>query len=61
MGHLKLLGHMMREGFENLILTGQIDGKSERGNLRLTYLESFNKWLPEPDLGEMHRKQHSIL
>lgn len=55
---LKFIGHVMRKmGLESLILTGQIDGKKERGKQSLTYLLSLRKWILEYDLGEMRKKR----
>ena len=54
---LKFLGHVMRkEGLENLVLTGKIEGSRGRGRPRETYMSSLCKWmreqLPEDEKGE---------
>ena len=41
---LQFLGHIMRkEGLENLMLTGYIDGKRDKGRQRQTYLGSLSR------------------
>ncbi len=51
---LKFLGHIMRkEGLENLILTGRIEGKRDKGNQRVTFLAGLSKWMTERGLGEV--------
>ena len=43
---LKFLGHIMRkEGLENLILTGRIEGGRDRGKQRATYLTGLSEWM----------------
>ena len=45
---IEFLGHVMRkEGLEELMLTGRVNGKRSRGRQRLTYLESLSKWMTE--------------
>lgn len=49
---LKFLEHIMRkESLENLILTGQIGGKSARRKQSVAYLMGLNKWMVEKCLG----------
>ena len=44
----EFLGHVMRkEGLEELMLIGRVNGKRSRGRQRLTYLESLSKWMTE--------------
>ena len=43
---LEFLGHAMRkEGLEEQILTGMIEGKRSRGRQRLKYIECLGKWM----------------
>jgi hypothetical protein len=57
---LKFLGHVMRkEGLENLILTGHIEGKKSRGRQRLMFLQSLNNWMVE-QVAEREKKNVSI-
>ena len=45
---IEFLGHVMRkEGLEELMLTGRVNGKRSRERQRLTYLESLSKWMTE--------------
>ena len=45
---IEFFGHVMRkEGLEELMLTGRVNGKRSRGRQRLTYLESLSKWMTE--------------
>ena len=47
---------MRKEGLENLVLTGKIEGSRGRGRPRETYMSSLCKWmreqLPEDEKGE---------
>ena len=36
---------MSKEGLEELMLTGRVNGKRSRGRQRLTYFESLSKWM----------------
>lgn len=55
---LNFLGHIIRKvGLENLILTGQIGSKRDRGKQRITYLASLSKWFVEQGLSEITKKQ----
>ena len=52
----EFIGHIMRkEGLEEIIITGKIEGKRGRGRPRLIYLTSLSKWmqdqLPEKQQG----------
>ena len=38
---------MRKEGLENLMLTGYIDGKRDKERQRQTYLGSLSRWLEE--------------
>ena len=50
---LKFLGHIMRkEGLENLILTGLIEGGRDRGEQRATYLTGLSEWMTGRSMGE---------
>ena len=43
---LQFLGHIMRkEGLENLMLIGYIEGKRDKGRQRQAYLGSLSRWL----------------
>jgi len=43
---LEFLGHVMRkEGMEDLILNGKIQGTRSRGRPRQTYMESLCNWM----------------
>ena len=45
---LEFLGHVTRkEGLEELMLTGCVNGKRSRGRQRLTYLQSLSNWTTE--------------
>ena len=45
---LKFLGHIIRkDGFENLVLTGKIEGKRSRGRKGVTWMSSMKDWLQE--------------
>ena len=45
---IEFLGHVMRkEGLEELMQTGRVNGNRSRGRRRLTYLESLSKWMTE--------------
>lgn len=48
---------MRKEGLENLILTGQFEGKTDRGNQWLTYLLSL---MGEQGLGEITKTQNLL-
>ena len=55
---LEFLGHVMRkEGLEELILNGKIQGTRGRGRPRQTYMESLCNWmrtqLPENEVASM--------
>ena len=57
---LKFLGHVMRkEGLENLVLTGFIEGKRSRGRQRLMFLQSLNNWMVE-QVAEKEKKNVNI-
>lgn len=44
----------MRKGrLENLMLTGWIEEKKNKGNQRVTYLTELSKWVAEHGLGEI--------
>ncbi|MGX9987587.1 reverse transcriptase domain-containing protein [Soonwooa purpurea] len=50
---LKFLGHVMRkEGLENLILTGRIEGGRDRGKQRTTYLKGLSEWMMGRGMGD---------
>ncbi|XP_042883267.1 uncharacterized protein LOC122260182 [Penaeus japonicus] len=43
---LEFVGHIMRKNkYENLALTGRIEGKRSRGRQRITYLNSLSTWM----------------
>ena len=45
---LKFLGHILRkDGFENLVLTGRIEGTRSRGRKRVMWLSNLKDWLKE--------------
>lgn len=44
---------MRKASLENSIITGEIDGKRERGKQHVTYLASVSKWMTEHSLGEI--------
>ena len=45
---LEFLGHIMRKnGLEELILTGSVDGKRSRGRQREKYLTNLSRWVAE--------------
>ena len=45
---LEFLGHIMRQnGLEELILTGNVDGKRSRGRQREKYLTNLSGWVAE--------------
>ena len=55
---LKFLGHIMRKnGLEELILTGSVDGKRSRGRQREKYFTNLNRWvtgqLPKREKGKV--------
>ena len=44
----EFIGHIMRkEGLEEIIITGKIEGKRGRGRPRLNYLTSLSKWMQD--------------
>ena len=46
---LQFLGHIMRkDGLENLMLTGRIEGMRGRGRRRVSYMSCIGKWLEMP-------------
>ena len=50
---LKFLGHIMRkDGLENLILTGWIEGGRDRGKQHATYLNGLSEWMTGRGMGE---------
>ena len=45
---IEFLGHITRkEGIEELMLTGPVNGKQSRGRQGWTYYESLSKWMTE--------------
>ena len=45
---MEFLGHVIRkEGLEELMLAGRVNGKRSRGRQSLTYLESLSKRMTE--------------
>ena len=45
---IEFLGHVMRkEGLEDMMLIGRVNGKWSRGRQRFAYLESLSKWMTE--------------
>lgn len=54
---LKFLRHIVKkDGFENLILTGQIEGKRAKEKERTTYLANLSEWVVGQVLGEMENR-----
>ena len=45
---------------ENLILTGQIEGKWDREKQRGTYLLGLGKWMVEQGFGEITKRQNFV-
>ena len=45
---MELFGNAMRkEGLQDLMLAGRVDGKRSRERQRLMYLESLSKWMTD--------------
>ena len=45
---MRFLGHVMRkDGLENLVLTGKIEGKRSRGRQWSLWMANVNKWIGE--------------
>jgi hypothetical protein len=52
---IEFLGHIIRkDGFENLAITGKIEGKRSRGRRRITWMSSVKEWLK--DRGVNHQE-----
>ena len=46
---LEFFGHLMRkEEIENLVVTGKINGKRDRGRQRVTFVKSLSNWTNTP-------------
>ena len=46
---LEFFGHVMRkEEIENLVVTGKINGKRDRGRQRVTFVKSLSNWMNTP-------------
>ena len=44
--HMRFLGHLMRkDGLENLVLTGKIEGKRSRGRQWSLCMANLNEWI----------------
>lgn len=48
---------MRKDGFENMILTGQIEGKKDKGKQSITYLLSLSKLMVDQGLTEITQRQ----
>lgn len=47
----------LKEGLENMMLRGQIEGKWVRGKQLTTFLSSLSEWMAEYDQGELTKRQ----
>ncbi len=54
------MGDITKKGLENLILTGRIEGKRDKGKQRMTYLAGLSKWMTERGLGEVAEERNLL-
>ena len=48
---LNFLGHIIRkDGLENLVMTGRIEGRRSRGRRRVIWMSSVKGWLQEREV-----------
>ena len=56
---MEFLGHVMRkDGLENLMVTGKIEGRRSRGRQRKTYIRSLSEWTKKSQIELLRATRH---